>query len=102
MCCGDDKNKIREENYSKGMIIGGMIVVASMMAVCIWKKMKFRNLQKTIQEFEMEQMNAQKSGFDEQLHKVNEEMARDDEEIELKEKVEKFNSRRLTKENESE
>ncbi len=102
MFCDDDKNKIREDSYSKGMIIGGMIVVASMMAVCIWKKMKFRNLEKTMQEFEMEQMNAEKSGFDEKLEKVNEEMARDDEQIELKQKVDKFNSRRLTKENESE
>ena len=59
----------------EGMIAGGIIVAASIFAIKIFKKMKCRKIEKQIQE--------------------------NDEDIELKEKVDEFNSRRLTKENES-
>ena len=76
------------------MIAGGIIVAASIFAIKIFKKMKCRKIEKQIQEFEIQE---RKLRDQEEYNKTSE----NDEDIELKEKVDEFNSRRLTKENES-
>ena len=66
----------------------------SIFAIKIFKKMKCRKIEKQIQEFEIQE---RKLRDQEEYNKTPE----NDEDIELKEKVDEFNSRRLTKENES-
>ena len=78
----------------EGMIAGRIIVAASIFAIKIFKKMKCRKIEKQIQEFEIQE---RKLRDQEEYNKTSE----NDEDIELKEKVDEFNSRRLTKENES-
>ena len=78
----------------EGMIAGGIIIAASIFAIKIFKKMKCRKIEKQIQEFEIQE---RKLRDQEEYNKTSE----NDEDIELKEKVDEFNSRRLTKENES-
>ena len=78
----------------EGMKAGGIIVGASIFAIKIFKKMKCRKIEKQIQEFEIQE---RKLRDQEEYNKTSE----NDEDIELKEKVDEFNSRRLTKENES-
>ena len=90
-CCDDNKNKM---DCYEGMIAGGIIVAASIFAIKIFKKMKCRKIEKQIQEFEIQE---RKLRDQEEYNKTSE----NDEDIELKEKVDEFNSRRLTKENES-
>ena len=81
-CCDNNKNKMA---CYEGMIAGG---------IKIFKKMKCRKIEKQIQEFEIQE---RKLRDQEEYNKTSE----NDEDIELKEKVDEFNSRRLTKENES-
>ena len=90
-CCDNNKNKMA---CYEGMISGGIIVAASIFAIKIFKKMKCRKIEKQIQEFEIQE---RKLRDQEEYNKTSE----NDEDIELKEKVDEFNSRRLTKENES-
>ena len=90
-CCDNNKNKMA---CYEGMIEGGIIVAASIFAIKIFKKMKCRKIEKQIQEFEIQE---RKLRDQEEYNKTSE----NDEDIELKEKVDEFNSRRLTKENES-
>ena len=85
-CCDNNKNKMA---CYEGMIAGGIIIAASIFAIKIFKKME-----KQIQEFEIQE---RKLRDQEEYNKTSE----NDEDIELKEKVDEFNSRRLTKENES-
>lgn len=89
-CCDDKKRK--DEICYKGIIIGGIVVAASMMVIGICKKIKCRKIEKMIHELEMEEMNTETP---------KQENTQSDEDTELKEKVENFNSRRLTTENES-
>ena len=90
-CCDNKKNKMA---CYESMIAGGIIVAASIFAIKIFKKMKCRKIEKQIQEFEIQE---RKLRDQEEYNKTSE----NDENIELKEKVDEFNSRRLTKENES-
>ena len=90
-CCDDKRKKMA---CYEGMIAGGIIVAASIFAIKIFKKMKCRKIEKQIQEFEIQE---RKLRDQEEYNKTSE----NDEDIELKEKVDEFNSRRLTKENES-
>ena len=90
-CCDNKKNKMA---CYEGMIAGGIIVAASIFTIKIFKKMKCRKIEKNIQEFEIQE---RKLRDQEEYNKTSE----NDENIELKEKVDEFNSRRLTKENES-
>ena len=90
-CCDNKKNKM---TCYEGMIAGGIIVVASIFDIKIFKTMKCRKIEKQIQEFEIQE---RKLRDQEEYNKTSE----NDEDIELKEKVDEFNSRRLTKENES-
>lgn len=90
-CCDNDKNKMA---CYEGMIAGGILVAASIFAINMFKKMRCRKVEKQIQEFEIQQ---RKLRDQEEYNKSHE----DDEDIKLKEKVDEFNSRRLTKENES-
>ena len=90
-CCDNNKNKMA---CYEVMIAGGIIVAASIFATKIFKKMKCRKIEKQIQEFEIQE---RKLRDQEEYNKTSE----NDEDIELKEKVDEFNSRRLTKENES-
>ena len=90
-CCDNNKNKMA---CYEGMIAGGIKIAASIFAIKIFKKMKCRKIEKQIQEFEIQE---RKLRDQEEYNKTSE----NDEDIELKEKVDEFNSRRLTKENES-
>ena len=92
-CCDDKKRK--DDICYKGIIIGGIVAAASIMVIGICKKIKCRKIEKMIHELKMEEINT------ETPKQENQEKSQSDEEIELKEKVEKFNSRRLTTENES-
>ena len=90
-CCDNNKNKMA---CYEGMIAGGIIVVASIVVVKICKKIKCRKIEKIIEELEMEEMDEKDKGEDDT--KKNTEY-----DPELKEKIDEFNSRRLTTENET-
>ncbi|MDY5211542.1 hypothetical protein [Intestinibacter sp.] len=91
MFCCDDKRKKQDDICYKGIVIGGIVAVASMLVVGIYKKIKCRKIEKVIEELEMEEIN-------EQSEKEDKEYTEDQE---LKEKIDEFNSRRLTTENET-
>ena len=74
-CCDNKKNKMA---CYEGMIAGGIIVVASIFAIKIFKKMKCRKIEKQIQEFEIQE---RKLRDQEEYNKTSE----NDENIELKE-----------------
>ena len=93
MFCCDDKRKKQDDICYKGIVIGGIVAVASMLVVGIYKKIKCRKIEKIIAELEMEEMNEQTEKEDK--------AKQDNEDQELKEKIDEFNSRRLTTENET-
>ena len=106
MFCCDDKRKKQQECCCKGLVIGGILAVASIVVVKICKKIKCRKIEKIIfdlkvddtdkiiEELEMEEMDEKDKGEDDT--KKNTEY-----DPELKEKIDEFNSRRLTTENET-
>lgn len=94
MFCCDDKRKKQQECCCKGLVIGGILAVASIVVVKICKKIKCRKIEKIIEELEMEEMYEKDKGEDDT--KKNTEY-----DPELKEKIDEFNSRRLTTENET-
>ena len=91
MFCCDDKRKKQQECCCKGR---GILAVASIVVVKICKKIKCRKIEKIIEELEMEEMDEKDKGEDDT--KKNTEY-----DPELKEKIDEFNSRRLTTENET-
>ena len=91
MFCCDDKRKKQQECCCKGLVIGGILAVASIVVVKICKKIKCRKIEKIIEELEMDEKD---KGEDDT--KKNTEY-----DSELKEKIDEFNSRRLTTENET-
>ena len=91
MFCCDDKRKKQQECCCKGLVIGGILAVASIVVVKICKKIKCRKIEKIIEELEMDEKDK-----GEDATKKN-----TDYDPELKEKIDEFNSRRLTTENET-
>ena len=91
MFCCDDKRKKQQECCCKGLVIGGILAVASIVVVKICKKIQCRKIEKIIEELEMDEKD---KGEDDT--KKNTEY-----DPELKEKIDEFNSRRLTTENET-
>ena len=91
MFCCDDKRKKQQECCCKGLVIGGILAVASIVVVKICKKIKCRKIEKIIEELEMDEKD-----------KGEDDTKKDTEyDPELKEKIDEFNSRRLTTENET-
>lgn len=84
MFCCDDKNRM---SCYKGMAVGMAIAFTSMICFKIYKKINNKKEQKNIQQFEI------KEDIDNKKYD-------DNQKIKLKEKIDEFNSRRLTKENE--
>ena len=91
MFCCEEKRKKQQECCCKGLVIGGILAVASIVVVKICKKIKCRKIEKIIEELEMDEKD---KGEDDT--KKNTEY-----DPELKEKIDEFNSRRLTTENET-
>lgn len=77
------KQMDKQKAYCKGMMIGSIFTAASIVAIAINKKIKCKNNKKNVDK----QDDSCKDKYDE--------------DVELKEKIDQFNSRRLTLENES-
>ncbi len=83
--CLNDKNRKQKDFYLRGMAVGGILTIASLAMLKIKKCICKKNANEQLYD---------KENIDLKEHE-------DNEKSELEDKIEEFNSRRLTVENES-